>query len=81
MTLDEARAVVVDVFRRIAPEADFSLVDEHEDLRDQLDVDSMDFLNALLAIEARTGIAIPEADYGEVDTMERLVAYLVAHQP
>ena len=45
-------------------------------LRDQLDIDSMDFLNFVIAVNERTGIDIPESDYGALATLNGCVAYL-----
>ena len=45
-------------------------------LRDQLDIDSMDFLNFVIAMNERTGIEIPESDYGELATLTGCVTYL-----
>ena len=47
-------------------------------LRDQVDLDSMDFLNLLVGVHQRTGIEIPEADYPKLATLDQLVAYLAA---
>jgi acyl carrier protein len=46
------------------------------DLRDQLDIDSMDFLNFAVALNEELGVEIPEADYGKVQTVDRLVEYV-----
>ena len=79
MTPDEARALIVDVMRQIAPEADLAEVDPAADLRDELDIDSMDFLNAVMAIHEKTGIDVPEEDYPKIETLQGAIDYLVAH--
>ena len=76
MTNDELRALVLDVLGGIAPEADPDTIRANVALRDQLDLDSMDFLNFLVAVHQRTGVEIPEADYGKLATLDQLVAYL-----
>ncbi|MGD9933269.1 MAG: acyl carrier protein [Dehalococcoidia bacterium] len=76
MTPEAVRAVAVDVFHRLAPEADFDTIDPDDDLREQLDIDSMDYLNALITLDERTGVEVPESDYGEVDTLSKLVDYI-----
>lgn len=78
MTPEAVRAAVVDVFHRFAPEADFETIDPDDDLREQLDIDSMDYLNALITLDERTGVEVPESDYGEVDTLAKLVAYIAS---
>jgi len=79
MTPDEARAVVVDVIGRIAPEADLDDVDAGEDLRDEIDLDSLDFLGLIEGIKERTGVDVPEADYPQVRSLDGVVAYVTAH--
>lgn len=74
------RNVVVLALGRIAPEADLSALDPTADIREQLDIDSVDFLNFVLAIHAELGIDIPEADYGKLRTLESCSAYLGARQ-
>jgi len=47
-----------------------------EDLRDAIDLDSMDFLNFVIALHERTGVDIPEADYPRLRTLDGAIAYL-----
>jgi acyl carrier protein len=76
MTRDEIVDAVRAVLSQYAPEADVDALDPEALLQEQLDLDSMDFLNAMIAIHAATGVDIPEADYGEVATFESLVRYV-----
>ena len=78
MTADAIKAVVVDALRRIAPETDPDRIDARAPLRDQLDLDSMDFLNFVLALHGRLGVDIPEADYPRLSTLEGAVDYLAS---
>jgi acyl carrier protein len=80
-TLSEVRQAVIDAVAAIAPEADFSRVDSERSLREQLDLDSFDFLNLLIALRERLGIEVPESDYGKVDSLDRLAGYLRARLP
>jgi acyl carrier protein len=68
--------LVQDALGAIAPDADTAALDA--DLHDDLGLDSMDLLNLAEAISTRSGIEIPERDYGRLTTMQRLVDYLVA---
>jgi acyl carrier protein len=77
MTDEDAQDVIAAVLGRIAPEIDLADVDADADLRDETDLDSMDFLNLVTGIHERTGIEIPEADYPRLDTLAHAVAYLV----
>jgi acyl carrier protein len=72
----EAKSLVLDVLSGIAPEADFAALRGNAVLRDELDLDSMDFLNFIAALHLRTKIAIPEADYPKLFTLDGAVAYL-----
>jgi acyl carrier protein len=72
--------VIRDSLAEIAPEVDVDALDPDVELRDQVDLDSMDFLNLIQAIADATGIEIPERDYPRVATIAGLRAYLDAHQ-
>jgi acyl carrier protein len=76
MTLDEIRQAVIGSVQTIAPEADFAALDPKRPLREELDLDSFDFLNVLIELHARTGVEIPESDYVRVGTLDALLAYL-----
>jgi acyl carrier protein len=73
------QAAVFAALREVAPEADLSVLQPAERLRDQLDLDSMDFLNFLIGLHRRTGAEIPESDYARLGTLEDVLAYLAAH--
>jgi acyl carrier protein len=76
MTKAEAQRLIHDVLGGIAPEVDLAGVAGGEDLREALDLDSMDFLNFIVALHERTGIDIPEADYSRLRTLDGAAAYL-----
>lgn len=78
MTKDEIKATVLDELGKIAPEIDGALADPSGDLREEFDIDSMDFLNLVTALHQRLGIDIPEADYPQLFTLNDAVAYLAA---
>ncbi len=69
---------VIDSVRAIAPEADFAALDPRRPFREELDLDSFDFLNVLIELHARLGVEIPEADYGRLGTLDALLGYLAA---
>jgi len=77
----EIRALVADLLAGIAPEADLATVGDDEDLRAALDLDSMDFLNFVVALAQRSGRQIAEADTARLYTLGGLVAYLGAPEP
>jgi acyl carrier protein len=78
MTPEEVKAIVFEALARIAPEAARSSIRADAPLRDQLDLDSMDFLNLLVALHKRTGVGIPESDYASVGTIDQLTSYIAA---
>ena len=75
----DIRKVVEEELNNIAPEVDMASVDPAADLREAIDIDSMDFLNFITAIDHRLGIAIPEIDYPKLVTLDGAVAYIAAH--
>ena len=76
MNEQDIRKLTAEVLAGIAPEADLSTVGDDEDLREALDLDSMDFLNFVIGLGQRSGVNIPEADTPRLRTMRSLVAYL-----
>ena len=76
MTETELRAAVLAALVGVAPEAEEIALDPAENLRDQLDIDSMDFLNFMIAVHESVGVEIPEADYGQVASLDGCVSYL-----
>ena len=77
MTADQIRAQVLECLGRVAPEVDPAGIAPDVPLRDQLDIDSMDFLNVIVGIHERTGIDVPEADYEHLETLDGAIKYLV----
>lgn len=76
MNRSQAQDVVAEVLSQIAPNIDLQRLDRTQDMRRSLDLDSVDFLTVMQRLAQRTGIDIPEADYGQVATFDGLVAYV-----
>lgn len=76
MTKDEIRGVVLRALNQVAPEADLSKLKPNLRIRDQLDLDSMDLLNVVIALHKELHVEIPEADYSKLATLDGCVAYL-----
>jgi acyl carrier protein len=72
----EIRKLAFEILSDIAPETNPSAIGGDEDIREALDIDSMDFLNFVIALHERTGVKIPEADYPKLFTLDGVVAYL-----
>ena len=78
MNETEIRARVLGIIKSIAPELEEAELRADRPLRDQIDLDSMDWLNFLVALNERLQIEIPEADYRKLGTLDQVVAYLCA---
>ncbi len=76
MTENEIRQLAASVLAGIAPEADLAGVRDDQDLRDALDLDSMDFQNFVIGLHRGSGHPIPEADYPRLFTLRGVLAYL-----
>lgn len=78
MTDDDIKAVVTQTLGEIAPEMEASELDPDTSFRDQLDIDSMDFLNFVIALHEKLNLDIPEADYPKLSSLGGCVAYIGA---
>jgi acyl carrier protein len=58
------------------PEADLALLRPDTPLRDQLDIDSMDFLSFVIGLDRSLGVAVPESEYDRIATLDGCVDYL-----
>lgn len=81
MTRDEIRAAVLRCLGQVAPEADLASLRADRPLRDQLDIDSIDFLNFVIGLDETLHVAVPESDYGALTTVEACVSYLEPRIP
>ncbi|KGD99970.1 acyl carrier protein [Rhizobium sp. YS-1r] len=76
MTEADIRKLACELLSEIAPETDPDALPGDKDIREELDIDSMDFLNFVIALHKRIGVAIPEEDYPKLFTMDGIVKYL-----
>ncbi len=76
LTTDEITNTVLRALGEIAPEADLAAIKPGVSFRDQLDIDSMDFLNFVIAVHEALHVEIPEADYPKLITLNGCVEYL-----
>lgn len=70
-----ARTLAAEALAGIAPEADLSAVGEDEDLRDALDLDSMDFMNFVAALSKRCGVDVPASEAPGLRTLHGVAAW------
>jgi len=78
MTKDEIKQTIINALAGVAPEGDYDRLKPDRPLRDQLDIDSYDFLNVIVALHERLGVDIPEADYQKLLTLNGAIDYLAA---
>jgi acyl carrier protein len=76
MTADEIREAVTDILSDIAPDEDLSNLKEEVPFREQLELDSMDFLDIVMELRKRYRVQIPEQDYPQLASMQSTVTYL-----
>ncbi|MGI0116310.1 acyl carrier protein [Zooshikella sp. RANM57] len=67
---------LLEQIQTIAPDSDTESLDPDEDMRDELDLDSMDFLRLLESISKQLNVNIPEVDYNKITTLNNMVSYI-----
>jgi len=78
MTEEEIRETIAATLARIAPEADLDEIDPGQNMREELDIDSYDFLNFLIGLNEKLGVEVPEEDYEKLISLNDLLRYLKA---
>ena len=76
MQATEIAPAILDIISTIAPDEDLSDVKPEVRLRDQIDLDSMDFLDIVMELRKRYGVEVPEADYPKLATLNSCEEYL-----
>ena len=76
MTNDTITQKILEAIQTVAPEIEQEDIDLDEDIREECDLDSMDFLNYLEALQRSTGVKISEGDYVRVNTFNKMAQYL-----
>ncbi len=76
MTKEDCKKLVVDIIADIAPDEDLSTIKPDVRLRDQLQLDSMDFLDIVMELRKRHGIEVPETDYPQLASLDSCADYL-----
>ncbi|MCA9039243.1 MAG: acyl carrier protein [Planctomycetaceae bacterium] len=76
MTSEQIRQVIIDILERIAPDEDLTNLDDSVPFREQMELDSMDFLDIVMELRKQYRVQIPEEDYGNLITMDSTVTYL-----
>ncbi|MGJ8653679.1 MAG: acyl carrier protein [Opitutaceae bacterium] len=76
MTEDQVKQIVIDIIDEIAPDEDTSNIKPEVNLRDQMDLDSMDFLDIVMELRKQHNIEVPEEDYPQLASLDSCAAYL-----
>jgi acyl carrier protein len=72
----DIRQGILAALQAVAPEVEPDSLDSDRPLRDQVDIDSMDWLNVIVGLHERFGVDVPEAYYAGLDTLGKIVAYV-----
>jgi len=76
MTKEQIKDTILEIIAQIIPDEDLSNLKGDIPIREQVDLDSMDFLDIIMELRKRYGIEVPEDDYMQLDTLDGSVAYL-----
>jgi acyl carrier protein len=75
-TQKSIKKFIFEAIQEVAPEIEQDDIDMDEDIREECDLDSMDFINYLIALKKSTGVSIAEGDYTQVNTFNKMLGYL-----
>jgi acyl carrier protein len=76
MNEEEIKEIIFQLLKKIAPDTEPSALQPGENIRETLNIDSFDSLQFIVALNKKTGIEIPEEDYGKIATLQALTAYI-----
>jgi acyl carrier protein len=81
MNEEEIKEIIFQLLKKIAPDTEPSALQPGENIRETLNIDSFDSLQFIVALNKKTGIEIPEEDYGKIATLQALTAYIKNKKP
>jgi acyl carrier protein len=81
MNEEEIKEIVFQLLKKIAPDTEPSVLQPDENIRETLNIDSFDSLQFIVSLNEKTGIEIPEEDYGKIATLQALLAYIKNKKP
>lgn len=76
MNAEDVKKIVIDIIADVAPDEEVDGINPEQSLRDQLDLDSMDFLDIVMELRKRHKVEVPSEDYPQLATLNSCVAYL-----
>jgi acyl carrier protein len=77
MTPEEIRQAIIEILEDIAPDEDLSNLNDAVSFREQMELDSMDFLDIVMELRKRYRVQVPEEDYVQLASMDSTVTYLI----
>jgi acyl carrier protein len=77
MTSENIHQIIVELLQQIAPDTEPSELKLNENIRETLNIDSFDFLQFVIALHEKTGVEIPEEDYGKIKTIQNAIEYVL----
>ncbi|MFH6972397.1 acyl carrier protein [Flavobacterium petrolei] len=81
MNEEEIKEIIFQLLKKIAPDTEPSTLKPYENIMETLNIDSFDSLQFIVALNKKTGIEIPEEDYGKIATLQALTAYIKNKKP
>jgi acyl carrier protein len=81
MNEEEIKEIIFQLLKKIAPDTEPSTLKPDENIMETLNIDSFDTLQFIVALNKKTGIEIPEEDYGKIATLQALTAYIKNKKP
>lgn len=81
MNTQKVNQVLAEIFKEIAPEIDYSVINPEKSLRDQVEIDSYDFYRIIVKVAKQTGVNIPDSKLAQMKNLQDLVNYLVRSVP
>jgi acyl carrier protein len=79
MNEEAIKSAIVEAILQIAPEVEADEIEPDANIQRSLEIDSFDFLKILTALNEKLGVEVPESDYAEVDTLNRMARYFADH--
>ena len=79
MSIEQIKNTIIEQILEVAPDIEKDEITPNENIQRSLEIDSFDFLNILTALKVELGVEVPEADYGQVDTLENMAEYIHRH--
>lgn len=77
MKEDEIKKIVLQILKKIAPDTNPESLNEHDNIREVLAIDSFDYLQFIVGLDNELRTKIPEDDYGKIQTLNEIIKYII----